>query len=178
VLSFSLLPTALATYRERGILRRLRTTPVPPSRLLGAQLFVNLLLALAAIVLVVVIGIVAFRFPVPRSFPAFVVSVLLSTLALTSIGLFVAAVAPTQRVATGIGVAFYFVNLVLGGIFVPSQALPPALADAGGFTPLGAMLQSIQDTWGGHHVGVAPLIVLGGIVVVFGGLATRFFRWE
>ena len=36
-----LVPTTLATYRERGILRRLSVTPLPPARLLGVQLLLQ-----------------------------------------------------------------------------------------------------------------------------------------
>lgn len=44
VLAFVSLPAPLATYRNQGILRRLSTTPVPPSWVLAAQLLVNLCL--------------------------------------------------------------------------------------------------------------------------------------
>lgn len=42
------MPTTLATYRERGILRRLSTTPMRPSAVLLAQLVINVAAAAAA----------------------------------------------------------------------------------------------------------------------------------
>ena len=50
MLAISVLPNYLATYREKGILRRLSTTPVPPSSLLQAQLAMGLAMALSAVV--------------------------------------------------------------------------------------------------------------------------------
>lgn len=61
------LPTPLASYRELGILQRLSTTPVPASRELGVQLILNLCLAVAAVVILVVAGVAAFGLRLPRT---------------------------------------------------------------------------------------------------------------
>jgi ABC-2 type transport system permease protein len=178
VLAFSLMPTELATYREKGILRRMATTPVHPSRLLTAQLVVNLLIVFLAIVLVVGVGRLGVGFPLPKQPLGFLLSVVAGGLALLSIGLFIAAVAPTARVATGIGVAFYFVNLAFGGVFVPRDLLPRGLARVGDFMPVGAMLQALRDSWSGHWPHLIDLLVLGLAIPVFGLAALRLFRWE
>lgn len=177
VLAFSLMATEMATYRERGILRRMAVTPVRPSRLLSAQLVVNAAIAAVSVV-VIIVGTAGFGFPLPQNVPGFLVSILLSITALLSVGLLIAAVAPTARVATAVGVAFYFLNLVLGGIFVPKEQLPAGLANAGDFVPLGAMLSSLRATWAGEAPSALHLIVLGAYILVFGGLAVRLFRWE
>ena len=53
-LAFFSLPTPLATYREQGILRRLSTTPVPPTRVLGAQLVIQADIAATALIILLV----------------------------------------------------------------------------------------------------------------------------
>src|SRR5215831_19100303 len=49
LLALTSMPSYLGTYREKGILRRLRVTPMSPARLLFAQLLTNLLMAMVAV---------------------------------------------------------------------------------------------------------------------------------
>ena len=56
MLGISVLPTALVDHRERGVLRRLATTPVAPWRLLTAQLLVNGLVAVGAVLVVLAVA--------------------------------------------------------------------------------------------------------------------------
>ena len=74
-------PAVLATYREKGVLRRLATTPARPVALLGAQLAMTLMVAVVSAALVLLAGRYVFDVPFPSAFPAFVLSFLLSTAA-------------------------------------------------------------------------------------------------
>jgi ABC-2 type transport system permease protein len=96
------LSVPLATYREQGVLRRMSTTPAPPSWVLGAELVVNLAVLLATLI-VVNVGAKAFDVPAPGNLGGFVLSVVLMTAALFAIGLWVAAVARTGQGANAIG---------------------------------------------------------------------------
>lgn len=179
VLAFSLMTTEIATYREKRILRRMSVTPVSPYGLLGAQLIVNLLVAVIAVIVVVLVG-RGFGFPFPQDVLGFAIAAVLGLAALLSVGLFIASVAPAARVATGMGVAFYFVNLILGGIIIPRVELSPtsALAHIGNFVPLGAFLQSLEEAWGGTAPHPIYLVVLATWALGLSTIAVRAFRWE
>ncbi|GAB3873378.1 ABC transporter permease [Kibdelosporangium lantanae] len=177
-LALNLTPTTLAAYREKGVLRRMSTTPTPPSRVLLAQLTISLALAFVAVVLVILVGHFGFRFSLPHQAGGFVLAILLSSTALFAVGLLVAAVAPTARVATGVGVGLFFVSLVFGGIFMPAETLPPFIVHVGDYTPLGAAMRSLRASWGGTMPETSHLAVLGGYTLVAGALAARLFRWE
>ena len=79
---------------------------VPPSWLLGAQVVVNLVLLLVA-VLVVVLGGARLAAHLPLQVPGFVLSLLLAAAAMFALGLWVASVASTQRAAGAIGAVLF-----------------------------------------------------------------------
>jgi ABC-2 type transport system permease protein len=177
-LALNLTPTTLAGYREKGILRRMSTTPVHPAKMLTAQLVISIGLAVVAAVLVTLVGHLGFQFDLPQHVPGFLAAFALGCTALFSVGLLVAAVAPSARVATGVGVGLFFVSLVFGGVFMPAENLPPFLVRIGDFTPLGATMQSLRDSWGGTMPEQEHLAVLGGYTIVAALAAARLFRWE
>lgn len=144
-----LMPTTLATYRERGILRRLSTTPVRPGSMLVVQLILQLVLVVAACGLLLTVAgtVLGARLP-DAALPA-VVTFLLGTAALFAIGLLIAALAPNGRAANGIGVLLYFPMAFLAGLMQPVDQMPAILASIGRYTPLGAFRQALQDVWAG-----------------------------
>jgi ABC-2 type transport system permease protein len=172
------LPTTLASYRERGVLRRLQATPVRPTALLVAQLVVSGLATLVSVVLVVAVGMAAFGLAVPRNLPGFLLAVGLGGASLLAIGLLVAALAPSAKAATGIGMLLFFPNMFLAGIYFPREAFPQALQNVGDLTPLGAAVQAVRDTWGGEPPRLLHLVTMVGYGLVAGILAARTFRWE
>ena len=183
VLSLALLallgiPIPLATYRELGVLRRLSTTPVPPSWLLAAQGLVQLCVAVTALVIIGVTSVVAFGASLPKSPGGLVVSVLLSVAGLFPIGLLIAAMSRTAGAANVIGRLALFPLMFFAGLWLPRALMPGVLLDISNYTPLGPAVQSIQDSMLAGFPPAAPLLVLAGYAVVFGFLAKRFFRWE
>ena len=175
-LGIQTLPIRLATYREKGVLRRLSTTPVHPLRLLVAQLAIYMVTAIVALVLLVIVANVAYGVPLPVQPVYYVVAFLLGMASLFAIGLLVAALAPSSRVATAVAIPMFFVVMFLGGVYLPRVYLPDILVKIGDFTPPG--VQGLQDAWLGTVPQVAPLLGMGLLTVVVGVLAVRLFRWE
>jgi ABC-2 type transport system permease protein len=173
-----MVPTALATYRERGILRRMSTTPVSPGALLSVQLLLQLVfVVISSAVLVAVSGLV-FGAAWPARPLTFVLIFLLGATALFAIGLLIAALAGSGRTANGVGVLLYFPLAFLGGLMQPKEAMPELLATIGEFTPLGAFRQAISEAWTGVAVQPMPLAIMGAYALLVGLAAVRFFRWE
>lgn len=178
ILALVNLPTHLATYREQGILRRLSTTPVPPSWMLAAQVVVNLVLAVLALGILVVAGTVGFGLAAPRAAGGFVLALVLTTAAMFAMGLWVSAFARSPGVANAIGQLLFYPVLFFAGLWLPRAAMPPVLRHISDYTPLGAGVQALQDSMAGVFPSVQALLVTVGYTAVFGFLAVRFFRWE
>jgi ABC-2 type transport system permease protein len=172
------LPIVLAGYRERGILRRLNATPVGAGRLLGAQLFVNLGVTLVSTAGILVVGRLAFGLALPRQAAGFCLALLLAAAAMLSLGLLVASVARTGRVAGAAGTMLFLPLMFFAGLWTPQTTMPAGLRRVGDDTPLGAAVAALQRSMAGQWPTAASLGVLAAYAVVLGLLAWRFFRWE
>ncbi len=178
MLALSLVPTVLATYRERGVLRRLATTPLPPGRLLLAQMVTSVTTALLTMILVIAVGALAFGVPMPKQVVGFLLALVLGSASVFAIGLVLAAVAPTGRAASGLGSVLFFPMVFFAGLYVPREVMPDVLRRIGDFTPLGATVQSLQDATNGAWPSGLHLAVMAAVTVVAGLAAARLFRWE
>ena len=178
LLALNGLPQLFATYREKGILRRMATTPVRPATMLGAQLLMCTAMAVGVMVVVLAIARVGFDVALPRQIPAYVIAYLLSVAAMLTLGLLVASLAPNGRGANAIGTLLFFPVLFFAGLWVPRAGMSETLRRISDFTPLGAGVQSLSDAAAGHWPQLLHVAVLLGWTIVAGGLAARYFRWE
>lgn len=178
MLAFQALPTALAIYREKGILRRMAVTPVGAARVLQAQVLTCLLMAVVAIAMLVIVGRVAFAVPLPKQPVAFVLAFVLCSAALFAIGLTIAALAPSGRAANAIGTLLFFPTMFFAGLWIPRAAMPANLREISDYMPLGAGVQALQDATAGAWPHPLQLAVLAAYVVLFGIIASKVFRWQ
>ena len=178
MLALQTTPLVLATYRERGVLRRLATTPARPVALLGAQLVLSMLLAIVSGTLVLAIGRIAFGVRLPEHFAAFVLAFLLTAAAVFAMGLFIASVVSTGKAANSIGTLLFFPSMFFAGLWTPREVMPAILQRIGDFTPLGAGERALHEAATGHWPAPISLIVLMAYALGFGIVAARLFRWE
>lgn len=177
VLALQVLPTLVTQYREFGVLRRLRTTPIPAWHLLLA--IVTLILGVTVIMSILMVGGAALAgLPLPANLPAFALVVLLASLAFLAIGSLVCALAANSRSAGGIGGFIAAVMWFAAGMWVPRAIFPPVLATASDLTPggaaAGAMLSGMSGAWPSH----AQVIVLLAWAAAGFLIAARTFRFE
>jgi ABC-2 type transport system permease protein len=170
----------IAIYREGGILRRLRATPLRPQTILTAHVIVKLLFTAVTLMLMVLAG--RRVVPVPASVPlaSFTAALLFSTVGILSLGFLVASVVPTARFAQPIGTLIFYPMLALCGLFVPIASLPPALRAVSRALPLTYAVSLLHGIWQGDgwlaHLGDVAMLTI--LFAVFTAASAKVFRWE
>lgn len=173
-----LFPVALGGDRERGILRRLSTTPVHPRVLVAAYLVVQLAVVTAASIAAVVVGRLAFGIALPADPGWFIASFVLGALSLLAVGLLVGSIAPTANSGQGMGLLLYFPLLFFAGVYVPLQVMPEAVQTISSYTPAGAAVRALGDSWAGGTHQASALLVMAAYAIGAGSLAVWLFRWD
>jgi ABC-2 type transport system permease protein len=172
------LPIALSVYRENGILRRFRATPLTPITVLGAQVLVNLAVSLIGMAFLVMAGIFLYDLTLPAAPLGALLATIIGGLSFLSVGFVLASLMPTATAAQAAGMALYFPMLFLSGAALPRQILPQTLVDFSRFLPLTYVVDLLQDLWFGNGWNVTALLVLLGIMVAATAVSIRTFRWE
>lgn len=174
------LVTIISIYREGGILRRLRATPLRPQTILTAHVLVKLLLAAVTLCLLMLAGKRYYLAGVGVSVLGFTIALLISTWSILSIGFLIASIVPTARFAQPIGAVILYPMIGLSGLFIPVETLPPALRAIARFTPLTYAVSLLQGIWKGEtwraHAGDVSALIL--VFLVCTALSTKVFRWE
>ena len=153
ILALNALPAALASYREKGYLRRLSTTPVGAASLLGAQIAINFAVSAGAIVLIALVARLGFAVPLPRQLGGFVLAILLGMAAMLGLGTLIAALVPAQRTAAIVGSLLFFPMMFFAGLWVPQAQMGSRLRHISQDTPLGATVAAVQNAVAGHWPG-------------------------
>jgi len=174
------LTAIISIYREGGILKRLRATPLSPVTIMGAQVVVKLAFTVISLALLMLAGRRLFPGVMRVNVFSFTVAVVLSTFSILSLGFVIASLVPTARFAQPVGAAVLYPMLAVSGLFFPVDKLPRALRALAYLFPTThavALLNGVWDGtgWGAHWVNVAALLLL---FVAYTALSTRVFRWE
>ncbi|TXS18157.1 MULTISPECIES: ABC transporter permease [unclassified Streptomyces] len=172
------MPPVLTGYRERGILRRMSSTPVRPSALLAAQIVLHGAAALGSAALVVAVGRAAFGVRLPGQAAGYLLALLLAVACVLALGATICALSRTSKAATAVGSVAYLVMMFTAGVWVPVQTMPDLLRRIVEFTPFGAASQALDQAASGNWPGWAHLGVMLVWTAALGAVSTRLFRWE
>ena len=174
------LVTIVSIYREGGILKRLRATPLRPYTILSAHVIVKLMLTAVTFGATMLIG--RRYYPVDASVPilAFSVALLFSTVCVLSIGFLIASVVPTARFAQPVGTLLFYPMVVLSGLFFPVAVLPSYAQTLSRLLPVSYAVSLMKGIWRGEgwvaHVG--DLAALAAVFLICVTLSAWVFRWE
>lgn len=170
----------MAIYREGGILKRLRATPLRPHTILTAHVLVKLLFSTITVAAMLAAGRAYYPAGAAAPLVSFGIAVVFTTLSVLSIGFLIASVVPTARFAQPFGALVLYPMLGLSGVFVPVEAMPAGLQALARVLPLTSAVALLRGIWRGEGWGahLGEVAVLSVTFVVATAVSSRVFRWE
>ncbi len=172
------LPEGLARYREWGVLRRLRATPVRPAVVLGAQIAVASVVTVAGAVVLVAVGLVGFDLDPPEVPGAVAAIFAVGTLAFVALGFLLASLPLPARSTQALASIVFFPMIFVSGAAGPRDELPDVARTMGDFLPLTYAVEGLGRAWTAGSWDVAAIGILAATAGVSAVAAARLFRWE
>jgi ABC-2 type transport system permease protein len=172
------IPIQLVSYRETGVLRRLRATPVRSWMMFAALLLVGIVVTAVGTVLMMGIGRVLFDLRMPDRPFAVALCLLAGVVSFAAGGFLLASLASTARQASLVANALYFPQLFLSGSSFPRELFPDWLRSVSQWLPMSQLVIQLQTLWEGGGWRPVSLLYLAVLFVVGIGLSVRLFRCD
>lgn len=171
---------AIATYRETGVLKRLKATPLRPHTILAAQVAVIYLMTAVGMALLIAAGKAVYGLRFGGNPLSLFGGFTLSALSIFAIGFVLASVAPTARVAQVAGMVIFYPMIFLSGATIPRETLPETVRFYSQVLPLTHVVTLLRGLWAGGAWGdyAKEVIILGALAVLAVVVSVKTFRWE
>ncbi len=170
----------MSIYREGGILKRLRATPLSPVTILGAQVVIKLAFTVVSLAILVAVGRRLLPGALDVKLVSFTLALLLSTASILSMGFVIASVVPAARFARPLSATILYPMIALSGLFFPVEQMSLPLRVLANTMPTTHAVSLMLGVWEGAgwapHSGNALALVV--IMIGCTALSTRLFRWE
>jgi len=168
-----MVPVHLASYRERGVLRRFAAAGFPRWSFALAQLVTGLAAVAAGSAVLVAVAAPTYGLPpLHHAVPA-VAGFVLGAVAFVSIGVLLGSVLPSARSAQAVGLLLFFPSFLLGAGGPPPHVMGSALRTVAGYLPLTRVSDAVRDSWLGVGAATGSLIVVAALAVAATALAVR-----
>ncbi len=177
------LAIAMTTLRERGTLKRVRSTPLPPWVFMAARLLTALAVSVLMVVLVTLLGRIVYGVAIPtRTLPGLLLAVVVGTAACCCLGFALTAVIPSENAAPAVTNALVLPLYFFSGIFIPNDDIPRGMQIVGDIFPVKHLFQALLAAFNpltkGAGIEGVHLLVLAGWGVAGLLVASRTFRWS
>ena len=176
------LAITFTTLREKGLLKRVRSTPLPPWVYLAGRVLTASVVALLLVVTVTILGWLVYGVTLPtRTLPGLILTVLIGTAAFCPLGFAMTAAIPSEAAAPAITNAVILPLYFFSGIFIPIDQLPQGMRLIGDIFPVKHLFESLLTAFDpattGAGIALDHLGVMAAWGVAGGLVAVRSFRW-
>ena len=180
IMGVMVLPVNQLQLRESGALRRLSATPLTSRTYIAADLTVNFIVGMVGMILALLVGVLVFGVSLPSQVLLVLLALALGLIAFLALGYTLAALYPSAAAATGIGNGLMIVLMITSGAFVPLAVMPGGVQQVMTFSPIRHFVDLVRGLWNGQSwsgYGIATVVLIG-MVIVFGTLGARLFKWN
>jgi ABC-2 type transport system permease protein len=169
--------------RERGLLKRVRGTPLPPSVFVAGRVGNSLVISLLMVVLVAILGRLVYGVSLPdQSIPAILVTLAVGAFAFSCIGFALTVIIPSEDAAPAVTNALLLPLYFISGVFIPDSEIPSGVLQVADVFPVRHFFEAFFTAWDPNTSGAGFEFGQLAIVAAWGALglvlALRFFRWE
>jgi len=168
-----MVPVHLASYRERGVLRRFAAAGFPRWSFALAQLVTGLAAIAAGSAILLIVAAPVYGLPPLHQVVRVAAALGLGAVAFTGIGVLLGAVLPSARAAQAVGLILFFPSFLLGAGGPPPHVMGSALRSIAGYLPLTRVTDAVRDPWLGTGTATGSLIVVAVLAIVAAALAVR-----
>jgi ABC-2 type transport system permease protein len=174
------LTITMSAYREKGILRRLRATPLRPQVILAGQVVVIFLMTVLGMILLILAGKLVYGLRFDGNPLSVAAAFVLGSLSFFALGFVLAGVMPTARTGQVVSMAIFYPMLFLSGAGLPLEMLPDGVRKFSNFLPLTHVVTLLRGLWIGEAWSqhTTEVIVLLSLLVVGVLISAKTFRWE
>lgn len=173
--------TVFPRLKEKGVLRRYRTTMLKVWQYFTGNVISNAVVGILSVAVMFIVALTVFDLNMRGNYLSFLAVVIMGATLLFGIGLAVGGWAKNENQAAPLAQLVTFPMMFLSGVFFPTFLMPEWLQGITRFIPLTPIIDSIRFvvTEGKSFFELGPqLAVMGVWIVVIYVIAFRVFRWE
>jgi len=176
------LAITMTTRRERGVLKRIRSTPIPQWVFIISQMLAGGVIAFVMTVIISAMGRVLYGVELQwATLPSLIVSLLLGAMAFAAIGLALTVIIPSEDAAPAVTNAVFLPLYFISGVFIPDTEVPSWVTTVGNFFPVSHLNQALQESYNPFADGAAwpwnHWLVIAGWGLVGAVITSLKFRW-
>lgn len=168
-----MLPVHIASYRERGVLRRFAAAGFPRWSFALALLVIGLAAIAVSGALLLAVAAPVYGIPDVEDPVRVVAGVVVGSIAFVSLGVLLGTLLPSARAAQAVGLLLFFPSFLLGVGGPPPAVMSDVLQDISEKLPLAVTTNAIREPWLGISDGTGDLVTIAVIAVVATVLAGR-----
>jgi ABC-2 type transport system permease protein len=169
--------------RERGLLKRVRGTPLPPAVFVAGRVGNSFVISVLMVVLVAILGKLVYDVSLPdQTIPAVLVTLAVGAFAFSCLGFALTAIIPSEDAAPAVTNAILLPLYFVSGVFIPDSEIPSGVLNVADIFPVRHFFEAFFTAWdpnttgSGFEFGDLAVVAAWGLLGL--AVAVRFFRWE